>query len=176
MVTRLLKSLFSRDEGRDALRPLYHAAIEQARDPAWYEQGGAADTLDGRFDMLSAVVSMILIRLENEGEAGKVPSVMLTELFIDDMEGQLRQDGVGDVAVAKHLGNMVSALGGRLTAYRDAMTGGGDFQAALVRNLYRGETPAPAALSFTTERLTALYQMLSHQSLDQMLQGGIGQS
>lgn len=175
MATRFLKSLFNRDEGRAALRPLYHAAIAEARDPAWYLEGGAADTLDGRFDMLSAVVSLILIRLEHEGEAGKVPSVMLTELFIDDMDGQLREDGVGDVVVGKHLGRMMSALGGRLTAYRDAFAGG-DLEAALARNLYRGEAPDPSALSFTAHRLRAVHQALGRQTLDQLMKGEIGQS
>ena len=55
--------------------------------------------------------------------------------------------------VGKHIGRMMSALGGRIGAYRAALTGGGDLPAALVRNLYRGEAPAPDALAFTGARI-----------------------
>ncbi|WP_204310223.1 ubiquinol-cytochrome C chaperone family protein, partial [Enterobacter cloacae] len=73
-------------------------------------------------------------------------STHLTEVFIDDMDGQLRQIGIGDIVVGKHVGKMMGMLGGRLGAYREALAAGG-FDEALVRNLYRGEAPAPAALA-----------------------------
>lgn len=170
MVIGLLKSLFSRDEGRDVLRPLYNAAIARARDPDWYMAGAVPDTLDGRFDMLAAIVSLIIIRIEDEGEAGKAPSVMLTELFIDDMDGQLRQEGVGDVAVAKHLGHMVSALGGRLGAYRAGLAEA-SLDEALRRNLYRGDAPAAAALAHVSERLNQFHCALKTMTLAQLIEG-----
>ena len=43
----------------------------------------------------------------------------LTDRFIADMDGSLRQDGVGDQVVGKHIGRMMAALGGRLGAYRE---------------------------------------------------------
>ena len=85
------------------------------------------------------------MRLEALGASQE--SVWLTELFVDDMDGQLRQEGIGDVVVGKHIGRMVSALGGRLAAYRAALSGEADFGEALTRNLYRGEAPAPEALA-----------------------------
>jgi cytochrome b pre-mRNA-processing protein 3 len=175
MALAFLKRLFNRDEGRAALVPLYNRAVGLARDPDWYLQGSVPDTLDGRFDMLSAIVSIILFRLEDEGEPGQVPSVMLTELFIDDMDGQLREDGIGDVVVGKHIGRMLSALGGRLTAYRDVMGHEGDFEDALTRNLYRGNAPAPDALKYTAKRLRSLRTGLASLQLDQLIQGDIGQ-
>lgn len=175
MAFAFLKNLFNRDDGRAEYVPLYNAAIAEARQPAWYLDGGVADTLDGRFDMLSAVLSAVLVRLEAEGEAGQVPTVMLTELFIADMDGQLREEGVGDVGVTKQVGNMLSALGGRLTAYRDGL-GGGDLAGALARNLYRGAVPSDAALAFTAGRLHALRSALDGQTLPQLIAGELGQS
>ncbi len=166
----LFKSLFSRDEGLDALRPLYKAAIVKAREADWYVAGAAPDTLDGRFDMLAAIVSLILIRMEDEGEAGKAPSVLLTELFIDDMEGQLRQEGVGDVVVGKQLGQMMSALGGRLGAYRTGLLNG-NLDEALQRNLYRGEAPDASAVDFVSARLSQLHAQLKTLTLDQLIAG-----
>lgn len=167
-----LKSLFGRDEGRDTLLPAYQAAIGIARLPAWYAEGGVADTLDGRFDMLAAITSLLLLRLEAEGEDGKAPGVLLTELFIDDMEGQLRQDGVGDVVVGKHLGRMVSALGGRLSAYRDGFADG-DLEAALLRNLYRGKAPAADEMTFTIDKLRRFKAGLDAMPLETVLAGAL---
>ena len=82
------------------------------------------DTIDGRFDMIAAILALVLLRLEAEGEAGRDPSVLLTEIFIDDMDGTLRQIGIGDYVVGKHVGRMMSALGGRLAAFRDARRAG----------------------------------------------------
>lgn len=151
----ILKRFF-REDDRDALLPLYNSIVVEGREPAWYREGRVPDTLDGRFDMIAAVLALVLLRLEEEGEAGRGPSVHLTELFVDDMDGQLRQMGIGDIVVGKHIGKMMSALGGRLSAYREAFGPQGDLDAALTRNLYRGEPPSDEALRFAAARLRAL--------------------
>lgn len=156
----ILSRLFTRQSGRDALVPLYSSIVEAARDPAWYLDGGVADTVDGRFDMVAALVSLTLVRLEREGKSGADQSVLLTEIFIDDMDGQLRQIGVGDVVVGKHIGKMMSALGGRLSTYRGAIAGNESWEEALARNLYRGNPPAPPALAFSAARMRALVSEL----------------
>jgi cytochrome b pre-mRNA-processing protein 3 len=141
----LLKTLFGRQTPRDTLRPLYDSVVAEARQTHWYAQGGVPDTLDGRFDMVAAILSFVLLRMEALGAAED--SARLAEIFVDDMDGQLRQIGIGDLVVGKHIGRMMSALGGRLGAYRDALAGEADLEEALVRNLYRGEAPGPAAVA-----------------------------
>jgi cytochrome b pre-mRNA-processing protein 3 len=168
----LLKTLFGRaDDPRDALRPLYHAVIVKAREPFWYAKGGVPDSLDGRFDMIAVVLSMVLARLERGGGEGAAQGARLTELFVDDMDPQLREIGIGDMVVGKHIGRMMGALGGRLGAYRDAFTFGGALDEALIRNLYRGVAPAPAALATTATQLRILDQAIAAQSLDDLLAG-----
>ena len=71
-------------------------------------------------------------------------SVRLTERFVTDMDGQLRESGIGDIGVGKHIGKMMAMLGGRLGAYRDGLAAG-DLDTALRRNLYRGVEPEAAA-------------------------------
>ena len=119
---------------------LYAAVVAEARRPQWYLAGQVPDTLDGRFDMVALVLSLVLLRLEDEGAAQLCAD--LTERFIADMDGTLRQDGVGDQVVGKHIGRMVAALGGRLGAYRDTRGDDAGFADALRRNLWRGE-PVP---------------------------------
>jgi cytochrome b pre-mRNA-processing protein 3 len=165
----LLSSLFARKDDRAALRPLYGAVIATARAPHWYLEGGVADTLDGRFDMIAAVLSLVLLRLEALGARSQ--SARLTELFIDDMDGQIRQIGFGDVVVGKQIGRMMGALGGRRAAYRAALAGDAVLADALVRNLYRGEAPAADELAYVEAQLRALAVALDGQSLDALLAG-----
>ena len=161
--------LFGRKE-RDALVPLYNAAVGEARRPDWYLAGQVPDTLDGRFDMVAAVLSLVLLRLEEEGDAGRAPSAYLAEIFVADMDGQLRERGIGDIVVGKHIGRMMSALGGKLGALRDAFAGG-DLDGAIDRNIYRGAVPADAALTAVRDGLTNLRARLAETPAQELIAG-----
>jgi len=113
------------DPLKDGLRPLWHRVVEIAREKEWYRDCGVADTVSGRFDAVTLILSIVLLRMEREAEL-IAPSVRLTELFVDDMDGQLRESGVGDVVVGKHIGKLMGTLGGRLGAYREALESGGE--------------------------------------------------
>lgn len=160
---------FGRGE-RDALQPLYRAVVSTARRPVWYAQGGVPDTKDGRFDMVAAILSLVLLRLEAEGEPGRTPAARLTELFVEDMDGQLREEGVGDVVVGKHVGRMMGALGGRLGAFRDAAATG-DYRVAIGRNIYRERIPDPAAQAVVSDGLVALHATLAATPAAELLNG-----
>ena len=158
-------------ERRDAALPLYNAVVTRGRAEHWYLAGGVPDTVDGRFDMIAAVLAIVLVRLEREPAAAAL-SAHLTERFVDDMDGQLRQMGIGDIVVGKHIGKMMSMLGGRLGAYRDGLAAG-DVAPALVRNLYRGAAPDAAALAHVRESLMAFHAGLTTKSLPALLAGDL---
>lgn len=132
-------------------QPLYAAVVARAREPHWYVDGAVPDSVDGRFDMVAAMLALVLLRFESEPAMAAV-SARLAERFVDDMDGQLRELGVGDVTVGKHIGRMMSMLGGRLGAYREGLAAG-DLSPALLRNLYRGAPPADAALRHVADAL-----------------------
>ena len=157
--------------GRDdeALLALYNAVVVRARQPHWYLDGAVPDTVDGRFDTIAAVLCTVLLRLEQEPE-GMAATAPLTERFVDDMDGQLRQIGIGDIVVGKHVGKMMSMLGGRLGAYRDGFAEG-TMEAALVRNLYRGEAPSPGALAHVGDALLALRDSLAQTPVARLIEG-----
>lgn len=141
-----LRKLFKAPiDPREARRPLWNAVIATARAPHWYREGGVPDTLDGRFDMVSLVLALVLHRIDDD-PAQALAGVELTELFVADMDGQMRQVGFGDMVVGKQIGRMVGALGGRLGAYR-AADGSDALGEALVRNLWRGKAPEAANLA-----------------------------
>lgn len=158
--------LGDRDE---ATLPLYQAIVAQARQPHWYLDGAVPDTVDGRFDMVAAILSTVLLRLETDPAAAE-PSARLTERFVDDMDGQLREAGIGDVVVGKHMGRMMAMLGGRLGAYRDGWAAG-DLRPALVRNLYRGDASSEAAVAHVAARLGGLRERLAALALPDLLAG-----
>jgi cytochrome b pre-mRNA-processing protein 3 len=166
----LLKSIFGEAKQRAPLEPLYGAIVARGRDPAWYREGQVPDTIDGRFDMIAAILALVLLRLEAEGGAGRDPSVLLTEIFIDDMDGTLRQIGIGDYVVGKHVGRMMGALGGRLVAFRAAREQGA-FADAVERNIFHDAPPSAEAAVVVAGRLERFAAALDGTALHDLLGG-----
>jgi cytochrome b pre-mRNA-processing protein 3 len=163
-----LRKLFkSEPDPREARRPLWDAVVATARAPHWYAQGTVPDTLDGRFDMISLILALVLHRIDEDPEAA-LAGVQLTELFVNDMDGQMRQIGFGDMVVGKQIGRMVGALGGRLGAYR-AADGSDELRAALVRNLWRGKEPPAAGLAHVMARVAAQRAALAATPVDTLV-------
>jgi cytochrome b pre-mRNA-processing protein 3 len=138
----------SKPDPREALRPLWHKVVELSREREWYADCGVADTVPGRFDMITAVLALVLLRLERDGDCGR-ESALLTELFVEDMDGQLRESGVGDIVVGKHVGKLMASLGGRLGAYREALAeeGNAALEQAIRRNVTLADEGKAAALA-----------------------------
>jgi cytochrome b pre-mRNA-processing protein 3 len=171
-ILSVLQKLFPDRKQRAALAPLYAAIVAEGRDPFWYRDGAVPDTLDGRFDMIAAVLALVLLRLEAEGEAGRAPSVLLTEIFIDDMDASLRQIGIGDYVVGKHVGRMVSALGGRLAAFRAARDAG-DHGAAVRRNIFHDSPPSDEAVARVAGRLARFDAGLGAVPIERLIGGSL---
>ena len=118
---KLLDRLFrpATDDHAEA-RPLWLGVVAEARASRWYAELGMADSVEGRFDMVSLILALVLLRLEREPGSETV-AVQVTELFVEDMDAQLRQSGVGDLMVGKHIGKLMAVLGGRMGALREAL-------------------------------------------------------
>ena len=152
----LFDRLLGRKTNDTELRALWHRVVEVAREPSWYATGGIADTVPGRFDAITLVLSLVLLRME-ASEPTRGLTARLTELFVSDMDGQLRQSGVGDVVMGKHMGKLVSAFGGRLDAFRSGLAQADDTAliAAIARNVTLIEGADPAAIAAELRVLAA---------------------
>jgi len=115
----LSRLLGTAPDPRETIRPLWHRVIELAREPSFYADCNVADSVGGRFDLITAILCAIMVRLE--ASEMRTESALLAELFVEDMDGQLREFGVNDVVVGKRIGKLMSVLGGRLGAYRSAL-------------------------------------------------------
>jgi cytochrome b pre-mRNA-processing protein 3 len=84
------------------------------------------------------------VRLENEGEAGNATSVALTERFIEVMESEHRELGLGDPALGKTVRKLVGSLARRTELWRKATSGAEDWEAAARESLYKDAVAAEA--------------------------------
>jgi cytochrome b pre-mRNA-processing protein 3 len=145
----LLARLFrSAPDRREAMRPLWDRVVEIARLPQWYTRGGVADTMTGRFDVLTLVAALVVLRMERDADL-QHQIALLTELLIADLDGQLREAGTGDVVMGKRMGKLMGVFGGRLDTYRTTLATEGDeaLIGAVSRNvtLTDGADPAHVA-------------------------------
>ena len=168
-------SIFSRLFGKsppdpkNALGPLYSKVIAKGRELHWYEQGQVPDTMDGRFDMIASILAILLLRMEKLPDAAQ-DSAYLTELFVDDMDAQMREAGIGDVVVAKDMGKIMSILGGRLGAFRGAFDDPARLDAAIERNIQAAENAGSVSRVHLAAMLTAYWQQLQFLDHPQLVE------
>ena len=152
---RLLHRLFATRDPREDVRALWKGVVENARAPEWYREGGVADTLEGRFDMVTMVLALVLLRMERSAALGP-HTALLTEIFVEEMDGQLRQSGVGDLMVGKQIGRLMATLGGRMGALRTVLVADGEALDEVVeRNVTLREGADVAALATRLRALAA---------------------
>ena len=122
---------------------LYTAAVQAARDPAFYTRFGVPDTLDGRFDMIGLHVSLLMDRLRREASPGPELAQAVFDAMFSDMDFNLREMGVSDMTVGKRVKAMWEALNGRAQAYAAAVESGDEeaMVQAVARNVWRGAAP-----------------------------------
>ena len=166
LLTRLFRT---QPDPREALRPLWHQVVAISREREWYADCHVADTVPGRFDMITAALALVLLRLERDGDAAP-ESALLAELFVEDMDGQLRESGVGDLVVGKHIGKLMASLGGRLGAYRAALAGEAPLEDAVRRNVTLVDGREAEALA---HRLRAFAGELGETATTDVLAGRI---
>ena len=124
---------------------LYGMIVAQARMPCFYREYAVADTINGRFDLIVLHLSLLLDRLEQDPTLRDLGQGIF-DRFCQDMDHNLREMGVGDLAVPKEMRRMGEAFYGCTKAYRAALAAGDDkaLAEALQRNIY-GESADPAA-------------------------------
>jgi cytochrome b pre-mRNA-processing protein 3 len=139
-----LTRLFRPDPYAAPAQRLYLAVVDQARQPAFYAQGGVPDTVDGRFEMIALHLFLVLHRLKRDDAPGAhALARALSESLFDDMDRGLREMGAGDLGVGKRVQAMAEGFYGRVAAYEAGLAGDA-LDAALARNVY-GTIVAPAA-------------------------------
>lgn len=167
----MLRFLFPRltaDPARGA--DLFRWVTAQARQRHWYVEGGAPDTIDGRFAMLATIIALVLARLERD-EYGTEISVALTERFIEAMESEHREMGQGDPKLGRTVRKLVGSLAGRVDLWR-ATVDRENWTAAAQQSLH-GADAAPEAIAHVASSLRDLWARLTTARLEDIGAGRI---
>ncbi len=159
---------------QDALR-IYALLLEQTRRTVFYERYGVPDTLDGRFDLLVLHVFLYLERLISAGEVTQDLRQALFDVMFADMDQSLRESGIGDMGVPKHMKRMMTGFNGRMHAYAEALASGVKqkaFEEALRRNLYAtAKDVKDTEIAAIKEYVYRFCSVLQEQNLDDIMTG-----
>jgi cytochrome b pre-mRNA-processing protein 3 len=117
-----LSRLFSPRPAVLAGRRLYASAAAQARSPAFYADMGAPDTVEGRFEIYSLHVALLLRRLKGQGPQAAETAQALFDAYVQALDDALREMGVGDLSVGKKMRKLGEAFYGRVRNYDEAFT------------------------------------------------------
>lgn len=151
---------------------LFAWVTAEARATHWYLDGAIEDSVDGRFAILTTIAALVSLRLEQAGEMGAHASVALTERFIDVMESEHREMGLGDPKLGRTVRKLVGSLARRIELWRPAV-GSGDWNAAARLSVYGETEPQAEALAHTAQRLRALWQQLEAAADSAVAEGEI---
>ena len=159
---------------KDRSRALFEALVAEARRPHWYRDGEVPDSVDGRFAMLATVVAIATVRLERGSEQAHAASVGLAERFVEAMDSEHREMGIGDPALGKHVRKLVTALGRRVEEWRAAAEDEARWRETVRSGVYRGTQPAPSALGHSEQTLRELWWRLEAASDEALAEGRFG--
>lgn len=123
---------------------LYTRIVAQAREPAFYTDYGVPDTVEGRYDLLTLHMFLVLRRLKREAGQTKPFAQKLFDVMFRNMDDSLREMGVGDLKVGAKVRGLAEDFYGRLGAYERALDAEGSLDDAISRNVF-GEDASPAA-------------------------------
>jgi len=157
----MILDVFRRSDYNRNIQGLYGAIVAQARLPAFYTHYGVPDSVEGRFELIVLHLVLVLRRLGADRAAAspRGPSLgpdssvgqRLFDVFCRDLDDNLREMGVGDLAVPRKMRQFGEAFYGRQAAYGAALgvADPQELEKALARNILgkadAGETAAPLA-------------------------------
>lgn len=169
----MLNRLFKPRPAKTAGEALYAAAARQARSPRFYAEMGVPDTREGRFELYSLHVVLLLERLKGQGAQADETAQILMETYIRGLDDAFRELGVGDTAVAKRVKKLVEAFYGRAKALQEAfavLPATLPLTEVIARTVFEGAAGDAEALA---GYLVQARDRLSRQPLDDLLAGKI---
>lgn len=143
----MIFGLFRASANRALIDRLYGELVAAARQPAFYRDYGAPDTFEGRFELLALHGALVVRRLNQTPAPGPDIAQDLSDGTFRNLDADIRESGVGDVAVPKRMKTMAQAFLGRAKAYDAALAPHDDaaLATALARNVYNSAREADDA-------------------------------
>lgn len=155
-ISRLLgrEDAARKDAGR-----IYNAMMTQARRPEFYGEGKVPDNYDGRIDLLTLHLAIIIRALNTHGEQGKRLAQAIYEVMRDDWDVALREEGMSDTGVMKRIKPMIRLFYTRIKAYTEGIDAG-----SIEDALHNGVMAPPMPSAETDEDAAAKLTKIAHKS------------
>lgn len=170
MIFRLLRQ----NPTNGTIQRLYGAIVAQARLPSFYLRYGVPDTEDGRFDLIVLHLFLVMQRIGKGPGALATLAQPLVEAFCRDLDDNLREMGVSDLAVPKRVQAAVEALYGRCDAYRAAVAAS-DRQGlalAVARNVF-GKSVLDDGAALLADYMVGALEALDRTPTDALARGEV---
>jgi cytochrome b pre-mRNA-processing protein 3 len=119
-------------------RDLYGSIVAQARQPAFYAEMGVPDVARGRFELIALHTALVMHRLQRAGDPWTSLARSLAEVFVTDMDDNMRELTFSDLAVPREVKKVAAALYDRhaaLAKHPDGSASADALQAALAKDL-----------------------------------------
>ncbi len=160
----------------DIAHILYQKTITISRDKIFYTKFLVPDTIDGRFDILTLLVVIVVYRLSLIKENGSKISQLLFDLLFQDLDYSLRELGAGDAAVTKNMRKFISSYMGRQKVYINAFENNNykDLETSLINNVFRNTKIKRQISSLFTKRIMSTLENLCSASDEDILSGKFG--
>jgi cytochrome b pre-mRNA-processing protein 3 len=171
----ILDRLFRPKPAQIAGRALYAACVEQARAAPLYQSLRVPDTVEGRFELYTLHVVLLLDRLLRQGTLAAETSQALFDTYVRSLDDALREMGVGDLSVGKKMRRLGEAFYGRVKNYHAALAvlpDATELDALLARTIYAGVDNAP--VDQMRAYVAAQRASLAEQPLEALLRAQVG--
>lgn len=161
----ILERLFKPRPARLAGESLYGAAAAQARQADFYTALRVPDTREGRFELYSLHVILLVERLKGQGAQAAETSQALFDAYVRGLDDAFREIGTGDVSVGKKMKKLGEAFYGRLRAYGEAQ------DAATLEALIARTVGEEADAKGLAAYVTAAREHLAARPLEDVIEG-----
>jgi len=160
----------------DETSALHDVIMEQSLLPEFYMSYGVPDTLDGRYEMFALHLSLLANRLADDAAYADFSQELYDKCFRNIDKG-LREAGIGDMSVPKHMKRMMKGFNGRVHAYSEGLTKGASVKvldAAIERNIYGTlQSPKKEHVRAMRAYIKMNAKALAAQPLNDMMNGSV---
>lgn len=167
-------SFSGHNSAREAADTAHRRVVEQARQTTFFADYGVPDTLDGRFELVCLHAFFYLHRLKADRPQASPFCQNFFDRMFADFDRSLREMGIGDLSVGKHVKRMARAFYGRILSYEAGLAGDDSaLAAALARNVFGTVGPSDCAADDMAAYVRSTVRGLRSQSAAALLAGEI---
>ena len=166
----MFKFLFKKRTEDIQAGQIYSQVLAQSRQPAFFGSGRFEDSYDGRIDLLSLNLALIIHNLRRFDEAGQRLGQALYDVMIEDFNIAMREEGLADTGISRRIKPMVAFFYDRLSSLSQALSEEQDLHVFVKERVLREPGESEFTARFATY-LQANHTKLSQISLDDIEKG-----